>query len=301
MAGRSCGRRRGVRFSLLLFALGGITLVTTARSADNPKPQKAPRLYEAPTDAQTIGRERCLECHAEKREKLQKIHSECESCHRAGSKHVENPSRETIAYPNDTACLVCHQYSDTRRLTWKSSEHRQANLVCMDCHSIHQEPFRKTDVRFRYLSPKSALCLKCHTNKVGQFRMTSHHPVLEGAMNCVGCHNPHEDRRLQATSGTNDLCYRCHQEKRGPWVYEHQPVSEDCMICHNPHGSVSRRLLRKNEPYLCLTCHSVAINRHVDQASTGLPGTKYTRAFFTRCSDCHGALHGTHQDEWLRR
>ena len=230
MAGRSCGRCRGAFFSLFLLVLGSVGLAATARSADNPKPQKAQRLYEAPTDAQTIGKERCLECHAEKRDKLQKIHSECESCHRAGSTHVENPSRENIAYPNDTACLACHQYRDTRRLTWKSSEHRQANLVCMDCHSIHQEPFRKTDVRFRYLNPKSALCLKCHANKVGQFRMTSHHPVLEGAMNCVGCHNPHEDRRLQAPSGTNDLCYRCHQEKRGPWVYEHQPVAEDCMI-----------------------------------------------------------------------
>ena len=104
MAARCCGRRRGVRISLFLFALGSTTLVATARSADNPKPQKAPRLYEAPTDAQTIGKERCLECHAEKREKLQKIHSECESCHRAGSTHVEKPSRETIAYPNDTAC-----------------------------------------------------------------------------------------------------------------------------------------------------------------------------------------------------
>lgn len=283
---------------LLVFTAGPATV--NAQSSSDSKPQITQRLSQTPTGAQGVGKERCLECHEEKKEKLLKVHADCESCHGAGSVHVEDPSKENIAYPNETACLTCHQYRDNRRLTWKSSEHRQANLTCIDCHSVHQKAFRKADVRFSYLQPKSALCLRCHANKVGQFRMTSHHPVLEGAMNCVECHNPHEDRKLQATE-RNDLCYRCHQEKRGPWVYEHQPVTEDCQICHSPHGSVSRRLLRKNEPYVCLSCHSFAASRHVDQGSTGIAGTNFTRAFFTRCSDCHGAIHGTHQDEWLRR
>lgn len=287
--------------AVLLLLLASVAWAAEARSAQSLQPQKARRLYEAPANAQTVGQEICLACHQDRRESTQKAHADCESCHRAGSIHAASPSRENIAYPNETACLACHQYLDTRRLTWKSSEHRQANVICSDCHTLHQEPFRQTDVRFRSLGAKSALCLQCHVNKVGQFRMTSHHPVLEGAMDCVGCHNPHEDRKLQAIVGRNDLCFRCHQEKRGPWVYEHQPVAEDCLTCHNPHGSVSRRLLRKNEPYLCLTCHSTAINRHVDSGSTGIPGINYTRAFFTRCTDCHGAQHGTHQDEWLRR
>ena len=301
MAGGQIGKGFVVSLSLLLLLLAGVALVAKGRAADSSKAQGSKRIYEALPGAQGVGSEQCLACHQDKEEQVQKVHSECESCHGAGSVHLENPSRENIAYPGEAACLACHQYRDTRRLTWKSSEHRQANLVCIDCHSLHQEPFRKPDVRFRYLTPKSALCMKCHTNKVGQFRMTSHHPVLEGALDCVACHNPHEDRKLQATTGRNDLCYRCHQEKRGPWVYEHEPAAEDCLICHNPHGSVSRRLLRRNEPYLCLTCHSSAINRHVNQASTGIPGTNYTRAFYSRCTDCHGAHHGTHQDEWLRR
>lgn len=300
MADRPSQRQvRSLLVPLSLFVLS--LLVAGMGPAQSAPTRTSERVYQAPPGAQMIGNERCLECHAAKREQVEKAHAECESCHGPGSVHAKARTAATIAYPDENACLACHQYRDTRRLTWKSSEHRQANLVCMDCHSLHQEPFRKPDVRFRYLMPKSALCMKCHPNKVGQFRMTSHHPVLEGALDCVACHNPHEDRKLQATTARNDLCYGCHQEKRGPWVYEHPPAVEDCLICHNPHGAVSRRLLRRNEPYLCLTCHSNAINRHVNQASTGIPGTNYTRAFFSRCTDCHGAHHGTHQDEWLRR
>lgn len=300
MADRRNGKKSAILFFSLLPLVFGVTLMGMARPPDSTSVQKSQRLYQSPPAAQMVGKERCLECHDEKKQKLLKVHANCESCHGPGSVHVEGPATDNIAYPDAGACLACHQYRDTQRLTWKSSEHRQANLVCIDCHTAHEESFRKPDVRFSYLDPKSALCLRCHTNKVGQFRMTSHHPVLEGGINCVECHNPHEDRKLQVAQ-RNDLCYRCHQEKRGPWVYEHPPAVEDCLICHNPHGAVSRRLLRKNEPYLCLTCHSVATNRHVDQGSTGIPGTTFTRTFFSRCTDCHGAHHGTHQDEWLRR
>jgi DmsE family decaheme c-type cytochrome len=296
--------RTGTNLAAWLIPFGllvcSVAVISEAQGAASAAPQQSRRIYQSPQGSQPVGKERCLDCHDEKKQTLLKVHANCESCHGPGSVHVESPSSETIAYPDATACLTCHQYNDARRLTWKWSEHRQANLACMDCHSAHKESFRKPDVRFPYLDPKSALCMQCHANKVGQFRMTSHHPVLEGGMNCVDCHNPHEDRKLQATA-TNDLCFRCHQEKRGPWVYEHQPAAEDCTLCHNPHGSVSTRLLRKNQPYLCLTCHSIASNRHVDQGSTGIPGTNFTRIFFSRCTDCHGAVHGTHQDEWLRR
>ena len=42
----------------------------------------------------------------------------------------------------------------------------------------------------------------------------------------------------------NDTCYTCHMEKRGPFVHTHQPVQEDCAICHNPHGTVHENLLK---------------------------------------------------------
>jgi predicted CXXCH cytochrome family protein len=49
----------------------------------------------------------------------------------------------------------------------------------------------------------------------------------------------------------NDTCYTCHMEKRGPFVRTHQPVQENCAICHNPHGSVHDNLLKVRAPFLC--------------------------------------------------
>jgi DmsE family decaheme c-type cytochrome len=55
---------------------------------------------------------------------------------------------------------------------------------------------------------------------------------------------------------TNDTCYTCHAEKRGPFVHEHDPVREDCSTCHNPHGSVVASLLKARAPILCQQCHT---------------------------------------------
>jgi DmsE family decaheme c-type cytochrome len=56
----------------------------------------------------------------------------------------------------------------------------------------------------------------------------------------------------------NQTCYSCHAEKRGPVLWEHAPVAEDCALCHSPHGSVRQALLVKTPPLLCQQCHSAA-------------------------------------------
>ena len=53
----------------------------------------------------------------------------------------------------------------------------------------------------------------------------------------------------------NELCYKCHTEKRGPFLFEHAPVREDCVSCHEPHGSNHKRLLVQKLPNLCWNCH----------------------------------------------
>ena len=53
----------------------------------------------------------------------------------------------------------------------------------------------------------------------------------------------------------NELCLQCHTEKRGPFLWEHAPVRENCLNCHNPHGSNHDKLLVAKQPYLCQRCH----------------------------------------------
>ena len=64
----------------------------------------------------------------------------------------------------------------------------------------------------------------------------------------------------------NDNCYTCHAEKRGPFLWEHEPSSEDCGICHRPHGSLHPALLTSRPPLLCQQCHQSTRITHARQA-----------------------------------
>jgi DmsE family decaheme c-type cytochrome len=77
-------------------------------------------------------------------------------------------------------------------------------------------------------------------------------------MSCEDCHNPHGStaKRLLKADTVNELCYTCHAEKRGPFIWEHAPVRESCLNCHGPHGSNADKLLVQNRPFLCSGCHS---------------------------------------------
>jgi predicted CXXCH cytochrome family protein len=61
---------------------------------------------------------------------------------------------------------------------------------------------------------------------------------------------------LMAKASINDTCYQCHAEKRGPFLFEHAPVRENCLNCHTPHGSNQNTLLVAPIPFLCQQCHS---------------------------------------------
>ena len=116
-------------------------------------------------------------------------------------------------------------------------------------------------------------------------------------MGCSDCHNVHGDNPKQLNrASTNEVCYTCHMEKRGPFVHNHQPVTEDCSICHNPHGSVIAGLLKQRAPYLCQECHSHT--SHPGQ-SPGVPidglrtsSTSRLGTIARGCLNCHTNIHG---------
>ncbi len=142
-----------------------------------------------------------------------------------------------------------------------------------------------------------ALCKQCHVVSVGQQANWSHMPVREGKMQCSSCHNVHGTvtEKLIVDNSINENCYRCHTDKRGPFLWEHAPVRESCMNCHKPHGSNNIRLLRLREPRLCQQCHNE--NRHPSTAfsggSTGLGGIADRRVLGRSCALCHSNIHGS--------
>jgi DmsE family decaheme c-type cytochrome len=83
-------------------------------------------------------------------------------------------------------------------------------------------------------------------------------------------------------------------EKRGPFVRSHQPVTDDCSICHNPHGTVNDNLLKQRSPFLCQQCHEPTGHRGGIPEITAGTGTSGGGATLGRgCLNCHTQIHGT--------
>lgn len=219
----------------------------------------------------------------------------CESCHGPGAAHVEsggdpaeiaNPATEKPDEAN-AACLSCHQNRAFQSL-WQASPHEIADLRCADCHAVHAaQPAMRADGTG--IRTRSDVCLTCHTAARSAVYKRSTHPLREGEMGCASCHNPHGsdgDHLLMADS-VNDLCYSCHPEKRGPFLWEHSPVRENCLTCHTPHGSNNDRMLVSRTVQLCQACHLQG--RHQTVAGTETAYWNINR----QCANCHPQIHGS--------
>jgi len=182
-------------------------------------------------------------------------------------------------------------------MNWQFSPHSRADVQCRSCHGIHSEKTAQVSAHMFKADGDSTLCISCHKDVAARFNMPSHHPVIEGALSCTSCHDPHAGQQTSLL-GNNEHCTRCHQNVAGPKVFEHAPVVEDCRICHNPHGSPNRRLLQLAEPMLCLQCHSIAASRHATQSGGSV---QLTGAQMRSCTSCHHAVHGSHSDPLLKR
>ena len=247
----------------------------------------APRRTAHVKDATPVGSAECMDCHAKVNghEKIAEYHGDCESCHGNGSLHAESQEPEDIRFPDTTDCLACHERGRDTHLAWGTGEHARAGLLCSDCHNAH-EPSRN-NLRVlggTALAPRSAappglflgdsavrICTECHEDVAARFQYPSHHPVNEGMLSCTSCHDPHGDSRVTKGDGTT-LCLSCHQAQAGPWIYEHEPVAEDCLECHDPHGAPADALLSSPQPVICLECHSLADLWHHNTSGTGIRG-----------------------------
>lgn len=299
---------------LLVSACGGLDALRSDR------PILPVRDYEKMVvgrlDADYVGDENCLgRCH--KHDKIaedfkRSVHGEqiapdtglplvnCESCHGPGSlaligAHEKGkcdfetllPIMNLPSQAQSLLCLKCHSAASTPSLQyWNAGTHANNDVSCFDCHQLHQGARQKVNRR-----QMSEVCYRCHPMVRAEFSQLSHHPVPELKMACIDCHDPHgsaTDHNLKGFS-VKDMCTRCHMEQQGPFVYEHADVTEDCSHCHHPHGTPNTPLLKVAQPFLCLQCHS----GHNGFNQPALINQEMKAAFFTRCTDCHSAIHGT--------
>lgn len=223
----------------------------------------------------------------------------CVGCHGEGEAHMEegDPALiRTFAEPTaeDAAvCLDCHRAKGTPE--WTASTHAMEEILCFECHTVHRET-----------NPLES-CADCHQEVYAELQLPSHHPVREGKLTCVSCHDPHlaTEAQLATHRRVNDLCFDCHQSKEGPYIFEHEPVVEDCRLCHRAHGAVADNLLTANQPMLCLQCHDIHFHAGLlspDEGHVDVGGREFenpwgaegmNRAFTTSCTQCHSQIHGS--------
>jgi DmsE family decaheme c-type cytochrome len=303
----------------LLAILGMLLLAATPRSGMSADGV----MLAAKADAEAGkyaegGAKSCMKCHDEQPVTLilQTPHAlradkrtpfashDCETCHGASPEHMVKPPEgkkralpkivfgrksPTSAAEQNKVCLECHKGG--LRINWAGSQHASEDVPCASCHNVHS-----LKDRMLVKTEQADTCFTCHVSQKVQSRRLSRHPIKEGKVICSDCHNPHGafGPKLLVKNTVNETCFQCHAEKRGPFLWEHAPVSEDCSNCHTPHGSTQPRLLKVRTPFLCQTCHSEAFHPSTLYSGTGLPSASPgSRLLAKGCLNCHPKVHGT--------
>lgn len=148
-------------------------------------------------------------------------------------------------------------------------------------------------------------CFTCHLHTHAEFNLPQHHPVPEGKMNCVQCHDPHgfdimKPARGLAMARLNESCADCHREQTRPFVFEHEALREGCTICHQPHGSINPRMLVERDNNLCLKCHAQTHTAGGEIYIGKIPHSANLRLGGCWSAGCHTAVHGSQVNPQLR-
>ena len=101
-------------------------------------------------------------------------------------------------------------------------------------------------------------------------------------------------KSLRATAAQDEVCFKCHADKAGPFSFEHEPVkTEGCVACHSPHGSTNPRLLKRAQiNLLCLECHTLT----QDSGTPAIPSFHNQSQKYSACTLCHPTIHGSNFD-----
>lgn len=307
-----------------LFAGSLVTVVHSAPSDQVPAPvavapavnlslsQAPPAQAPSTPQAGYIGAETCVGCHDgydrsvdatkhgfKANPRTPMAQQGCETCHGPGEAHANDPvnvkpkqfNKLSTAEANAT-CTTCHDRA--KHALWEGSQHDQRNVQCVTCHSVHSGKSPKSMLK---AANEPALCVTCHAPVVKKLNRFNHMPVREGKMQCSSCHNTHGStnvKLLKTGTTVDEACTSCHAEKRGPYLWEHAPVTNSCVTCHDPHGSNNDRMLVAKAPFLCQRCH--VTSRHPPTVYDGfvLNNSQNANKIYGKgCVNCHQQIHGS--------
>jgi DmsE family decaheme c-type cytochrome len=301
---------------LFLFTFSVSLLAQPQQGSASPAPSSAQATSQAAPPPGYIGSDTCKVCHAENYASFEKTphwkttldtrrgpqFQGCEACHGPGAEHVASGGdKSTIFIFKDHSpkeindrCMTCHA-GGTQHMNAINSVHTKNDVSCISCHSPHHAK----EAEFLLVKTQPELCYSCHLQQKAQFEMPFHHRVNEGLVQCSDCHNPHGTvaaKQVRTSAAQDAVCFTCHADKRGPFVFEHEPVKvEGCESCHTPHGSPNPHMLKvSNVNLLCLSCHTTSFAN-----APGAPSFHNQAAQYQACTLCHTQVHGSNVDHTL--
>ena len=231
----------------------------------------------------------------------------CETCHGPSAAHMDDETQSPAILfgldapvgPQTDVCMGCHKGGN--RMNWRGSTHDSMDIPCAGCHTIHtkEQAVLTRDIRPGITAARGGqtqVCFGCHQVIRAQTLKSSSHPIREGLVQCSDCHSSHGSMgpNMVVAARVNETCYRCHAEKRGPFLWEHAPAREDCTNCHDPHGSSHPTLLKLRVPQLCKQCHNEGY--HPSEDYTGpfpAGGVADFHQVAKGCLNCHTEVHGS--------
>jgi predicted CXXCH cytochrome family protein len=348
----NAGKRKAwswLPFSAAILALGVCAAWGQKQPGANEPSSVAWRAPAQGTAADYAGQETCAGCHPDQAKQFAKtVHARaevrgaqygtgCESCHGPGKAHTDaqmeaagDPSKTEAgkklifgfhAKPAENAarCLTCHATSKDLDL-FHRSEHKLQGVSCDQCHSAHL--LERTAKRER-VEPTLA-----QTQFFNAPRLT-------------------EENRWRAESLLSkpqpDLCFTCHRTVQAQFALPaHHRVPEGlmkCTDCHNPHGALTRPLLRKTNWEACVACHLekrgpfvfehaavkvegctichnphgsvtrhllarresrfLCLQCHVDPFAANVPHGRLSWSTRGDCVRCHANIHGSNANEYF--
>ncbi len=252
------------------------------------------------------------------------VGTNCDVCHGSSKAHADaelaaeyadtkNPDAKKLIFDFEaktttpemvnTRCLTCHA-SGPDHFNSANSFHRQNEISCIDCHSPHHGD--RNDKLLVKAQPD--LCYTCHLEQKSQFNMPFRHRVNEGLVLCTDCHNQHGTggvwesssgltRQVRTSASGDVVCFKCHADKQGPFVFEHTAVkTEGCAACHIPHGGANLHMLKySNVGLLCLSCHTASAFGHAPLMDPQMATNQ------NACPLCHTQIHGSNFSNDLLR